>query len=105
MELLLSLLLLPIIIILILLFIFGIFFFSSLLGIWYRMTGKSNGNATSRGFRTDGNTTSWTFRTGREEKSKAQHQNTTTRTSSHGKEKKKIFAKDEGEYVDFEMIE
>ena len=104
MSTLLSLLLIPIIIILILFFFLGIFIFSGLLGLWYKMRGRVQGNASSRRSNT-GYESSWSFKTGKGKDAGNSYQKTAAKKSNCNTGEKKIFSKDEGEYVDFEMIE
>lgn len=104
MSTLLSLFLIPVIIILILFLFFGVLVFSSLLSLWYKMRGKGHGNASSRRS-SAGYESSWSFKTGKGKNAGNGYQDTTADRSNYNKQGKKIFSKDEGEYVDFEMID
>lgn len=91
-----ALLLIPIIIILIFILVIGFIAYAKIRQLWYTITGRKPESSSHFSFRTYG--------FGNSNSSAGQ----TTRDSSQSnkqKEEKKIFSKDEGEYVDFEIVE
>lgn len=90
-----ALLLIPLVFILVLVLVVGIIAFSKIMQLWYAITGRkprssSNFSYHSYGFGKSNNSKD-------EEKKKD--------SVSGSQSKKKIFSKDEGEYVDFEIVE
>lgn len=107
-----SFLLLPILVILILILIFGIFAYAKIMKMWYQLTGRKPKNGSFFHFNT-GSGSSWyatngnqDFHNSNAQSGRNQSNNASQQTTSKAPGgQKKIFSKDEGEYVDFEMVE
>lgn len=103
-----ALLLIPLIIILVLIMLVGIFAYNKVARLWYALTGRkpSNSGFSFRSYhfgdsadRFSQSTDHFSDRTNSRSQQKASASST---GSANGK---KIFSKDDGEYVDFEVVE
>lgn len=107
-----SFLLLPILVVLILILFFGIFAYAKIMKMWYQLTGRKPKNGSFFHFNT-GSGSSWyttngnpNYRNDNAQIGQNQSNNASQQASSKAPNgQKKIFSKDEGEYVDFEMVE
>lgn len=105
-------LLLPILILLILILFFGIFAYAKIMKMWYQLTGRKQKNGSFFHFNT-GSGASWNnmnggqdFRNNGTQSGQSRSNGTSQHTTSQAPNgQKKIFSKDDGEYVDFEMVE
>ncbi|MBQ4448848.1 MAG: DUF4834 family protein [Prevotella sp.] len=97
MHILLVILLLLLLFVLVPLLFIGVVAYAKLRGLWYKLTGRPQPNPFN-GFNTSFNTRSGS----RQNAAQDQQQASQAGSSSNGK---KIFSADEGEYVDFEVVD
>ena len=76
----------------------GVVAYAKLRGLWYKLTGRPQPNP-SNGFNASFNT----HNSSRENTTQSQQQ--TSQSGSSSNNGKKIFSADEGEYVDFEVVD
>ena len=99
MHLLIVILLLLLLIILVPLLFIGVVAYAKLRNLWYKLTGRPQPNPFN-GFNAGFNTHSSSRSNATQE-----HQQQTSRSGSSNNNDKKIFSADEGEYVDFEVVD
>lgn len=102
-----TILLIPLIVVLILLLFFGIYAFAWLAKLWYAITGRKPANGSGFHFNVGGNRyySSSSSSSSQGNRQKTQSSSASSSTHRTGGQKQKIFSKDEGEYVDFEIVE
>ena len=98
MHILLVILLLLLLFVLVPLLFIGVVAYAKLRGLWYKLTGRPQPNPFN-GFNASFNTRSGS------RQNAAQDQQQASQSSSSSNNGKKIFSADEGEYVDFEVVD
>lgn len=99
MHILLVILLLLLLFVLVPLLFIGIVAYAKLRGLWYKLTGRPQPNPFN-GFNASFNT-----RSGSRPNDAQAQQHQASQSSSSSNNGKKIFSADEGEYVDFEVVD
>lgn len=102
MHALLLLLLIPFLLVLLFLLGLGIFAYAKLAGLWYRLTGRQPQNHFRSTWSTGTDSTGGSYHS---TNANRQSTNQSSNGNSQSSTGKKIFSDNEGEYVDFEVID